>query len=306
MKKPNLFIVGAPKCGTTSMYNYLKQHPEVFMSSLKEPHFFGTDLVSSNFIREKEKYLSLFSNATDEKRIGEGSVWMLYSKVAAAEIKEFSPEARIIMILRNPVDMIFSLHGEHYFWGDENIRDFKKALMVEEKRRQGLKIPVQSKVKFGLLYREIAKYDHQVERYLRVFGQDNVKVIIFDEFKHHTERIFSDTCQFLEIDSRFKPEFKIVNARRVVHSRTLMHFVQHPPNFSRRLGKAIPSSIRHRMLSFIEKKGYEVKPAPPMDEKLRRQLQQEFLPSVERLSILLKRDLTYWCGTTRVTGTTFN
>ena len=114
------------------MHYYLKEHPEIFMPEVKEPHFFGTDLVSPRFIRDKEKYLSLFSAAENQKRVGESSIYYLYSKIAAAEIHKFSPTARIIIMLRNPVDMIYTLHSEHLFCGDENITNFKKALMAEE------------------------------------------------------------------------------------------------------------------------------------------------------------------------------
>src|SRR5882672_7839349 len=128
IEKPNLFIVGAPRCGTTSMYDYLKQHPDVFMPEVKEPHFLGTDLTSSRFIRDEGKYQALFATAKNEKRIGEASVWQLYSKIAAYEIKEYSPTARVIIMLRNPVDMMYSLYGQHIFSGDEEISDFEEAL----------------------------------------------------------------------------------------------------------------------------------------------------------------------------------
>jgi hypothetical protein len=105
MKKPDFFIVGAPKCGTTSLSEYLKQHPEIFMSEPKEPHFFGTDLESywgGRFERYRDvhKYLSLFANVQDEIRVGEASPWYLYSKRAAEEIKQFNPASRIIILLR--------------------------------------------------------------------------------------------------------------------------------------------------------------------------------------------------------------
>src|SRR5436190_21521408 len=111
MKTPNFFIVGAPKCGTTAMYEFLKQHPQIFMTR-KEVDFFGSDLYMKERIRDESAYLQLFAAATDEFRVGEGSVWYLYSKRAAAEIKRFVSDARIIIQLRDPTDMIYSLHSE--------------------------------------------------------------------------------------------------------------------------------------------------------------------------------------------------
>ena len=295
LRKPDLFIVGAPKGGTTSMHYYLKEHPEIFMSEVKEPHFFGTDLVSSRFIRDKEKYLSLFSAAENEKRVGESSIYYLHSKIAAVQIHKFSPTARIIIMLRNPVDMIYSLHSEHLFCGDENITNFKKALMEEENRRRGVRIPVNCKIEFALLYREVAKYDQQVERYFNVFGRDNVKVIIFDDFKRDTARVYKETCEFLDVNSDFRANFRVINAHKAIRNRALMHFWRDPPKLALWLGNAMPRSVRERLVDFLRSKSFQVAPAPPMNQELRRQLQQEFLPGVERLSQLLGRDLTYWC-----------
>src|SRR5882672_1680365 len=113
MRKPDCFIVGAPRCGTTAMYTYLGQHPEIFMSARKEPHFFGTDLSSPALVRDEQQYLSLFAKAQNEKRAGEASVFYLYSQRAAREIHAFCPSARIIIMLRNPVEMMYSLHSRH-------------------------------------------------------------------------------------------------------------------------------------------------------------------------------------------------
>jgi hypothetical protein len=295
MRNPDLFIVGAPKGGTTSMHYYLKDHPEIFMTEVKEPHFFGTDLVSPRFIRDKEKYLSLFSAVENEKRIGESSIYYLYSKIAAAEIHEFSPTVRIIIMLRNPVDMIYSLHSEHLFCGDEKLTDFKKSLMEEENRRRGLRIPVNCKIKFALLYHEVAKYDEQVERYFNVFGRDNVKVIIFDDFKRDTARVYKETCEFLDVNSDFRTNFRIINANKIIRNQVLMHFWRDPPKLALWLGNTMPSSVRQRLVDFLRSRSFRVAPLPPMSQELRQQLQQEFLPGVERLSRLLGRDLTYWC-----------
>lgn len=137
MKKPDFFIVGAAKCGTTAMYEYLKEHPEIFMpEDAKEPNYFGSDMNYKSSRLTEEQYLSLFSDAKNEKRIGEASVWYLYSKLAASEIKEFCPSARIIIMLRNPVDMLYSLHSELFYGADEDIEDFKTALNAEEVRKK--------------------------------------------------------------------------------------------------------------------------------------------------------------------------
>ena len=125
MRKPDFFIAGAPKCGTTAMHTYLQTHPEVFVSKVKEPSFFATDLHNSNpLVCNIEEYLSLFAEVRDEKRVGEASTGYFYSQNAAKELKEFNPSASIIIMLRNPVDMMYSLHGQLLYQGNEDLVNF--------------------------------------------------------------------------------------------------------------------------------------------------------------------------------------
>ena len=174
MNKPNFFIVGAAKAGTTSMHEYLCAHPDIFMPSgadlrltrnaLKEPYFFGSDLDIAEYwsIRDREQYLSLFVDAGNAKRIGEASVWYLPSTEAASEIKQFNPNAKIIIMLRNPVDMVYSLHGQFLRSGNEDIVDFEEALNVQEDRRNGRRIPTSAHFPGGLQYTSIATFSPQV------------------------------------------------------------------------------------------------------------------------------------------------
>ena len=141
MTLPNFFIVGAPKCGTTALYAYLAQHPDVFMSDPKEPHYFGSDLDFRYRRRPSDQqYRSYFAGAGDRRRIGEGSVWYLYSECAADEIGQAVPDARIIVMLRDPVEMIPSLHSQFVYNGHEDLA-LADALAAEEDRAQGRRIP---------------------------------------------------------------------------------------------------------------------------------------------------------------------
>src|SRR6476620_1237476 len=126
LKKPNLFILGAPKCGTTSMAYYLSQHPEIFVSPYKEPHYFNLDS-EYRFTFSEKQYLENFKNATSfHKYLVDASVWYLYSKVAVDEILKYNPESKFIVMLRNPVDMFYSLHQQLLFSGIENINSPQK------------------------------------------------------------------------------------------------------------------------------------------------------------------------------------
>ncbi|MCF6153707.1 MAG: sulfotransferase [Candidatus Brocadia sp.] len=298
MRIPDFFIVGAPKSGTTAMCAYLRQHPEIFIPGKKESHYFGTDLNSPRFIRDREIYLSLFSGAKDEKRVGESSVWYLYSKKAASEIKEFSPSASIIIMLRNPADMLYSQHSQFLYNGNEDIACFEEAINAEDDRKRGLRIPPGVHFIESLFYRETVKYTEQVQRYYNVFGRENVHVIIYDDFKVDTINVYRENLRFLGVTGDFQPEFKTINPNKRVRSNILRNLLQNPPQIARVLGKFFVTHTLHQW--FVKKLtsfNREYESRPPMDTELRKRLQAEFASEIERLSELLRRDLTHWCKT---------
>ena len=182
-RRPDFYIVGAPKSGTTAMYSYLGQHPAVFLPEVKEYRYFGADLdIRDRPAPDLDAYLSLFVPASPAQRVGSAYVWYLYSKTAASEIRQFSRSARIIVMLRRPADMLYSLHSEHLSNGNEDIKDFDDALAAEEDRRAGRRIPAHAHLPQGLLYSEVPRYAEQLERYFGQFGREHVHVVIFDDF----------------------------------------------------------------------------------------------------------------------------
>ncbi len=296
MKKPDFFIVGAPKCGTTAMYNYLNQHPEIFMPKKKEPHFFGSDLYSPWYIRDINAYLSLFKDVKNKKRIGEASVWYLYSKSAAYEIKEFNPDAQIIIMLRNPVDMMYSLHAQRVYNGNEDILDFEEALNAEEDRKKGLRMPPHPGLTCAMFYRDAARFTEQVKRYLDVFGRNKVHIIIYDDFKNNTAIVYKETLHFLGVDEDFTPDFKVINPNKVVRSRFLRDFLQMPPDFARLLVKIfIPCrGNRQKIIERLKRWNTIYKPRSPMNPELRKRLILEFETEIRELGKLIGRDLRMW------------
>lgn len=297
MKSPNFFIVGAPKSGTTSLYEYLRQHPQVFMPDLKEPQFFGADIEASHFIRDKEKYLSLFSPAQEESRIGEASVWYLFSEKAAKEICEFNPNAKIIIMLRNPVDMVYSLHSQLLYNATETVEDFQVALSLESLRKQGFALPENSSGPIkGLFYREIAKYSKQVKRYIEIFGRENVHIIIFDDFKSDTAACYRQTLAFLDVDFEHIVSFKIENKQQKIRSRWVQNNLASPPRLVKAFSTALlPRSFRQFSLRrlFSLNCDYSARDKVPM--LLRKKLMNDFSEDISRLSHLLDRNLeTLW------------
>jgi hypothetical protein len=299
IQKPDFFIVGAPKCGTTSMYEYLKQHPEIFMpEKIKEPHFFCTDFETPFYIRDLNKYLSLFSGAINEKRIGEASVWYLYSTRAAQEINKFCPLARIIIMLRNPVDTLYSLHSQFLFTGNENITDFEDAINAETDRKHGKRIPSSHYPVEFLFYREFVRYSKQVKRYLDTFPKENILILFFEEFQNDTDRIYRETLRFLGVNEYFKPNFKVYNPNKRARIKILRRYIEYPPWMIRMLSKTLLSeSMRKNLFDKLQDFNIIYEPRKPMTRELRRRLQTEFIDEVAQLSSLIGRDLYFWTST---------
>jgi hypothetical protein len=294
MAIPDFFIVGAPRCGTTALNHYLKQHPDIFIPDVKEMHFFGSDLLSGSIYRDKEKYLKQFEPARDEKRVGEASVWYLYSTTAPREIRDFNPLSKIIIMLRNPVDMIQSLHAKLLLVGDENIKDLKQALAAEEERKKGLRRPDGSYPVVTTFYRENARFAKHVKRYLDVFGPGKVHVIIHDDFQRDTAKSYQETLRFLEVDENFQPEFEVINEYRGVRSLKLHRIMQNMPQIAWTLRRALLPENFH-IGGALMRLNTPAVARPEIDGEQKKELKEEFLPEVEKLSELLGRDLNHWC-----------
>jgi len=196
-KWPNLFIVGAPKAGTSSLYVYLKNIKGIYMSPVKEPNFFSITVFSEKSsekpIRNKKKYLSLFTKAKEEMIIGEASPEYLSDIEAPKLIHEVSPNAKIIISIRDPIERAFSYYLMFVRRG--RIKSSFLTLLQDsmEKKKIGLKS------QYGLL--ETGLYYEQVERYLKIFGTNNVKIIIFEEFIKDPKKMIGEILIFLNLET---------------------------------------------------------------------------------------------------------
>lgn len=300
MRKPDFFIVGAQRSGTSAMRDYLRKHPEIFIpiTRIGEHGFLARDGPWPRVIRDEKMHLSLFADAKDEKRVGEKSTRYLVSRLAAAEIKAFQPSASIIIMLRNPVDMLYSWHSFSLFVGLEDISDFEAALAADEDRKRGMHIPKGRNPKDALwfVYRERARYTEQVQRYFDTFGRERVQVIIFDEFVRDTAGVYRDTLKFLNVNPTFRPVFQKVNANKSVRSRVVARLLGNPPEFLL-LGASsiVPFTALYGLSRGLRSLNSKYTPRPPMRPELRRELQAKFRPEIEQLSELLGIDLTHWC-----------
>ena len=228
MHKPNLFIIGAPKCGTTFLYHYLKQHPEIHFPEFKEPHFFGSDLIRKNgaYDLNLNNYQNLFNS--DKKIIGEASTFYIFSKNAAKEIHAFNPDAKIIIMLRNLIDLTYSMHSQFVFSGDETIENFQQALNIEDKRLRGKKIPTQTTIVNKLFYTSnILSLPKNINSFINCFKAENIKFILLDEIKNEPEKVYVEVLKFLDVDLNINmPTFEVINKNKVYKSKIIRNFIK--------------------------------------------------------------------------------
>ncbi len=303
MPRPDFYLVGALKSGTSAMASYLGQHPDIYLP-VKEVCFFGSDLdfrrtlhrTGDWFRPTEERYLSFFDDHVNQARVGEASAYYLCSTRAAAEIKAFSPNASIIIMLRNPADMLRSMHTHWLFSLNEDIADFEEALAAEEDRRDGQRIPESAFWRQGLLYRSIPRYAEQIERFFDVFGRERVHVVLFDDFLENIRVAYAQTLEFLGVDPTFEADLKVVNPRRQARSKILQRLFVDPPRWIQSLARPVLDNPRlsEQIRRIAHQLNTRVATRPAASSAIREELVEYFRPEVERLSELLQCDLTAW------------
>ncbi len=309
--QPNFFIVGAPKCGTTSLYEALRQQPLVFMPydsdnywKTKEPCHFCPDLIAREHlaISDRQSYLQLFANAGTAQRIGESSALYLFSKLAANAIYDFYPNAKIIILLREPVAMMRSWHADCLRHGHEDVVSFQRAIELEESRSRGEQLPRGSGYPLCLQYRAMAHFTEQIERFENRFGSQQIKTLLLEDLKSVPQASLDSIREFLELP-RCSPiqlvlhnEGVVLNRGQLLKSRwknrlrgyTAVRWARRyiPADFDGWLNWGLQPLLRGRIAD------------TPVDtavsEAFIAQLRQQMAGEVERLANLIERDLSHW------------
>ena len=257
MKKPSFFIVGAARSGTTSLWQYLKNHPEVFMPEeelLKEPSFFSEDC-GKRF--DLSGYLSIFKKTLkNHKQVGEASVAYLTDPESSQRIYDFNPSAKIIIMLRNPAHRAYSLYSWMVQDGYEYASSFEKALQMEKNRVQETKSNwYKPNYYWGYLYFRSGLYHDQVERYLRLF-RENVLIIKFEDFVNDIASYYREICSFLQIEPHLASH-QIHNPSRAVYSARLLFVLRKLNNYILKENqKGVPISeisknVKHKYVEIV-------------------------------------------------------
>lgn len=292
------FIVGAPKCGTTAWWSYLANDPDVFLPAVKEVHHYTDDLLDVDHkMQDPSYYLTLFREARSGQLVGQAGVFHLYSRNAAANIKRARPDAKIVAMLRNPVDLMYSFHSQLVYSGEEPITDFREALLAETGRKAG-RLPVPATNIHGkLFYRDVAMLDVQVHRYLDIFGPDQLHIVIFDDIRADPLAALNATRNFLGLQPLDWLDLAPVNANKEARSKALRDlFLYRPSPTFRRIGRFIPDQARWKLRQALLRRNSRVVARPPLSGELRHQLTLECEPVVERLANIIGRDLGTWCS----------
>lgn len=298
MLVPNFFLAGAPKCGTTSLSEYLRTHPNVFMCYPKEPIFFDEDLAQIHAVGSFDDYLALFRKRRDHHlAVGEASTCYLYSRNAMKRIHSFNRHAKIIVMFRNPVDFLPSLHAELLFDFNEDRKDFTEAWSLQEERARGRSVPKQCLVPQFLQYRALASFGDQLERLLAVFPRDQVMCILFDDLVTDPRAVYLDVLAFLGVPKDGRTAFPRYNEAKTHRWDRMGAFMMRPPPLVRASWRALKRVCGPKISRFTA--SLILANAQPIDrtvlpESFRNQLIDEFRPDIAKLSRLMGRDLSFW------------
>jgi hypothetical protein len=293
-------IVGQPKSGTTALAEFLAQHPQICISVPKEPAYFATDLMeeSDRFhgsrkyfeFRSEEDYAAVFAHCRPRQLRGDASTSYLHSKVAAANLLASSPDARIIIMLREPVSFMNSLHMQFLNDTTEDEPDFARALEKEPLRKAGECIPVRVRCPSFLFYRDRAAYFNQLERYYAVFPRENVIAMTMEEFRQDNEGRYRQVLEFLGVDPHYVPSFAAVHTSKAPRSRRLNQVLNHPglkAMLFRALGPRRYNAVGKAVAGLVLKEQPRAGLSPLLEQKLRAELHEE----VDQVSELIGRDL---------------
>ena len=299
MTLPNFLIIGAAKSGTSALYYYLNQHPEIFMSPIKEPHFFGYEDAHPNAqgpddfvntaVTNIDDYQALFADVKDEIAIGEASPTYIHIPRAVERIKHHVPNAKLIAILRQPADRAFSAYMHVRRDHREPISDFAEALKMEEKRIEMNWGPIWHYTKVGF-------YHHHLTTYYQNFSPEQIRVYIYDQFKEDPAAVLQDIFRFLGVDDTFMPEIGLkVNVSGEQKSKQVDLIIRNlfnRPNPIRYIARrTLPHDLRWRFTTNVRNKNLVQTKIPP---KVRADLTDLFRDDILKLQDLISQDLSHW------------
>ena len=296
VRYPNLFLAGAPKCGTTSLAAWLGQHPEIFAPTVKEPILFATDLTQRDRPLPEELAQRHFTRWSNEKYALDGSTHYFYSRSAASEILTARPDARVYVLLRNPADAVHSMFHQLKFNGAETLDTLEQSLDMEEARSATL-APMRFGFPENLLYRRVFGYRENIGNMLRTIGRERLEVLLLDDLIDNPQAVVSSIFEKLALDPSIASQIDYApqNSAKRARLRLIHEIASYPPpwigHFSRRL---LPSETRSRFREWLKKMNMTKTQNPKLDDATRSRLNTMFEDDIAFVERFLERDLTHW------------
>ena len=305
MPLPNFLVVGAQKCGTTALYYHLKQHPQVYMSPEKEPHFFALEgetivfrgprdkeILDHIAVTDIEAYRELFAGVSNETAVGEASAVYLYSPKAPGRIRYHVPDAKLIIIIRQPAERAYSSFLHMVRDGREPFKDFERALEEEEARVRDNWSPIWH-------YKRAGFYHDQLERYFDTFGRDQVKVYLYEDFVSNPGGVLQDVFRFLSVDDTFVPDLSTRYNVAGVHRNKSLHavhsFLIKPHPLKSAFKPLVPKGLRRRAVTrLVNSIRSQNLVKPPFPAEVRERLVAHYREDIFKVQELIRRDLSAW------------
>ncbi len=308
MTMPNFFVIGAQKAGTTSLYYYLKQHPQIYMSPIKEPFFFDHKInARGEVVREQfggpgpphvkfaniGEYRALFRGVSGEKAIGEASVLYIYAPGTAERIKRYVPGAKVIALLRNPADRAYSAFLNAVRGGREPLYDFSQALREEDGR-------IRDNWHYVYRYRDRGLYYGQLKRYYDVFDREKIGVWLYEDLSADPSRMVQSVFRFLGVDEAFVPDtsskHNLGSVPKNEAGRQVIRFMNTALPVVRKIIPPASKVYREDTLGLhkLVQKRALIDESPPLDPELRAELIKFYREDILKLEDLIGQDLSLW------------
>ena len=285
--KPEYFVVGTAKAGTTSLFKYFLDHPQVFVPPNKETYFFGEHCYEDSKIETIKEYQKIFRSAVSGEKCVEVSTSYLYSQQAACEIKEYNPDAKIMIILRNPVDRAFSNYKYKLKTGKEDCNNFEEALSREENR-------ISAGLPYGFHYTGMGLYYNQVKRYFDIFDKENVLVLLFDELKSDPALFYEKINCFMGIKplTSFNTSKK-VNKSGAARSKLIMRVLNDDSFLKKMVKRIVPKDKQRHVSGFLKDLNISNKKIL-MKTGTKNRLKEFFHDDIMKLESCINKDLSSW------------
>jgi hypothetical protein len=295
---PNLFLVGSPKCATTALSTYLSEHPDIFFSHPKEPNYFNTDFSKKHrrFYNEKEYINTCLKDYSNEKYAAEGTVWYLYSNKALENIKHFNKDAKIIAIIRDPAELLYSLHSTLLKSAQENIKSFSNAWNITLKQKENRNVPVTCRDVKLLMYHEIGAQGKHIKKLFSLYKKENIFVTNFNHVTQSTKETLKNIYEFLEIKPYSLEEYNDINSNEEVKSAKVSYLLGElgRNNFLYNLKRRIGLKKGSIFIKPIQKFNLIKKDRPPLNNDLKNEILNYFSEDKEILKTVVDEQLIYW------------